>query len=212
MDKDYNSIIPPILSKLNPSLGLIRHHVNYTNPIESLVEYIQIEVTQESFEYEDPFYGIIMSLNPIEFFIQLWTEYEDIKVKTWKDFENLSIIDFKECVGCFSNSIDIVPMSLKMGKFLNHNIDCQIEFYLSNSESYACMTGERKDHSQFISNVNLRLELEPMELLIDNSIKSKEVIKELSTDYEVENMLKIDKHTWKEDEEIYQVKLKNNYA
>lgn len=212
MNKDYKIIIPQILSNLNPKIGVIRHQINYSNPLDSLIDYIQIEVKQESFEYVDPFYGKIKSLNPIEFFIQLWTEHENLEIKTWKDFENLKLMNFKECVGCFSNSIDIVPISLEMGRISNHVIDCAIEFYLSNSESYACMTGEKVDHSEFTSTVNLNLEIAPMELLIDDSTKSKKVVEALSSDYDVKNMIKIDKFTWKDSEEIYHLQLKKNYA
>lgn len=212
MYKDYKTIIPPILSQLNPNTGIIQHQISYTNSKESLIDYIQIEVIQEPFEYVDPFYGRIESLNPIEFFIQIWTEHENLKINTWKDFENLNLSVFSESLGSFSNSIDIVPISLTMGEIRDGIITCRIEFYLSNSESYAYMTGERYEHSEFRSIVNLKLELAPMELIIDDSIESEKLVESLSAHYDTENMSKIDKFTWRENEEIYQIKLKNNYA
>lgn len=171
MERDWRKILPQINLKFNPEFGKLYHTIESDKPNE--IKSLRIEIETNEFEYTDPFYGEIKANKFLHEFANIEFESLDLKPKTILDLQNKTIkTNAIQIPGWFSNSLDTIIQELKFGNINSENeINCSIKYYLTKSDSYPLLLGEREDHMKFQNSINVNLSIENLLFLDKRKIK-----------------------------------------
>lgn len=145
---EWRTVVSDLYNKIKPLSGTLSHFM--TNKVEPIafIEIISVSFDLENFTYVDPFYGEMEANNNFQMYFEIHGEGNKDRLKTIKDIEHRTFsLGNNERIGCFSNSIDFVVPYCKFGKIENQHIPFEMEYILTNSDSYGMMTGSFEDHA-----------------------------------------------------------------
>ena len=173
MERDFKIILPEINSKFNPIRGKLYHTIESDKP--NLVQRIRIEIETDEFEYTDPFYGKIKANKFLHEFANIEFDKIDTRIKSINDIQELAINQKLYLFpGWFSNSIDVEVQAIKFGEINNNaEVKCLIKYFLTKSDSYPLLSGEREEHMKFANEINVVLSIENLLFLDKRKIKVK---------------------------------------
>lgn len=193
---DWKKITQHLYDNIQPVNGFIGSMINESYKTEKEIYHVWIEFEMNEFIYEDPFYGESSSTSMFATSIDL-KQYDEFKgISVLKELEGKEILnDRKEIFSSFSNSLDITTPRLKFGNITNNQIAFEMEYCLTNTESYGMMTGNIEDHVQNSGTIKMLLTIEdPILLLRDDEDVEKitaflnPAIYHISTVYKLKNV------------------------
>jgi hypothetical protein len=152
---DWKKTTDFLYKKINPKEGRICSMVNDSYNIGIQFSNFWIEFDTGGFLYVDPFYEEIKS----EYMdIDLVTVADQYNIGEIQEFENREFSNSEnQFNGCFSGSIDIIPRLLKFGEIKSNKIGFEMEYSLTNSDSYGMMDGTKEEHLQHSGKLNIDL-------------------------------------------------------
>ena len=164
MDEDYpwdwREITPPLYPKIRPTGGDLHHSIDI-----DYVSSIEIGLTLAPFDYVDPFYDDVSS--PSEMALELHCK--------WQEFRTIfCLIDLKasnpgeKLYGSFSNSLSVVVSRFRFGPFVDGQVDFEMTYSLTNSDSYPSMSGTMEEHMSESATLSTRLDVQDLRLVIHN--------------------------------------------
>lgn len=101
--------------------------------------------------------------------IEIECKYFDfIKISSIKDLFCSEHFEKKNIsFGAFSNSIYFTIPRMKFGQVLNKKLDFEMDFVLTNSDSYGHMTGEFEEHASLKSSRSTKLLIDDLCLKVN---------------------------------------------
>lgn len=145
---DWKPIVTHLYANINAVGGTLHHWLPNKLNSESTIRCISIGFFLENFVYEDPFYGSNEAKNNFEMFFEIDSADPLSYLKTIRDVENKSFeFDKEERIGCFSNSLHFSVPYCKFGAINDGKIPFEMEYILTNSDSYGQMDGSFEEHS-----------------------------------------------------------------
>lgn len=167
MSHDWKEIVTDLYDKISPISGTINSRIDNSFVSKRKLDNVWVEFEMNDFMYEDPFYGEQKSTDPFKMNFSLWDFLGSKNIKTIFDIEDLELqLDKKDFIGSFSNSLDFSVPYLKFGKIDKNQVPLEMEYILSNSDSYGMMTGTADDHIALSGRIALKLEIEELLLLV----------------------------------------------
>ena len=205
---DWKKTTDVLYEKINPKAGRICSMVNDSHETGIQFSNFWIEFDTGGFLYNDPFYEEIKS------------EYMDIDLISvaaqndiWEiqEFENREFPNSEDQFnGCFSNSIDIVPRLLKFGEIKSNSIEFEMEYSLTNSDSYGMMDGTKEEHMLHSAKLNVNLTICDLTLIEQKENGLKSLLKKLNSNiYDLKSIECTRKRTEDIQRNEYKVKYKN---
>lgn len=170
---DWEKHILPIYEQLKLRSGTIHHRISNKKPKQKNIDDIFIVFEAEPIKFIDPVKGEINSENPKLWFEQLYSE-GNISLESIKDLENASY-EFPpgKVWGSFSDSIDLMILSLDFGELNYDQIDLKMKCSLTNRDNL--FEGDFKSHSENSLSIETNLKIESLIYLdYQNSSKSLE--------------------------------------
>lgn len=136
----------------------------------------------DDFMYQDPFYGDQKSTAPFRMYVNPLEGESGIQITHVQELENKEIIDSRIYLkGAFSNSLHFSAPLISFGKIKeNYKIEFEMEYCLTNSDSYGMMTGTIDDHSQSSGKIKLDLEIRDMLILVRKGRSVNEVLNSMN--------------------------------
>ncbi len=167
MEHNWKEITEDLYEKIAPLRGEIYSRINEHFDRNKKITDAWVEFDMNDFIYNDPFYGEQKSTAPFRMNFGLWNILEGNNYESILQIENQTFYGDKEDkFGSFSNSLHFTIPKMKFGKLNNDKtIDFEMEYSLTNSDSYAMMNGTIKDHIQRSGKINTVLKLK--DLIID---------------------------------------------
>ncbi|KPM30181.1 Hypothetical protein I595_3719 [Croceitalea dokdonensis DOKDO 023] len=208
--ENWNKITQHLYTNIQPEKGSLYTCI-IDNNSENYLGCSWIELEMNGFDYLDPFYGEQKSNS--NFKTQIELEYAKFpKIYALKDLENLTFENSKDIFGSFSNSIDITVSNMKFGKINDGKIECEMEYSLSNSDSYGMMDGTKEEHLSSSAIIRLNLDIKEPILFIDKSEDITEYSKKLNKElFEIDEISSVINPTSSSDNlNQYNVPLKKN--
>lgn len=174
MSHDWKEIVTDLYEKISPISGNLNSQIDNSFISKRKLENVWVDFEMNDFMYLDPFYGEQKSTAPFRMNFSLWDILGNEKIETIFDIENLELnLDKKSFIGAFSNSLVFSVPFLRFGKIDGYHVPFEMEYILSNSDSYAMMTGTADDHIALSGRISLKLEIKELLILIrkgDNPI------------------------------------------
>ena len=173
METDHKKILCEINSKFNPIRGKLDHTIESDKP--NVVKRIRIEIETDEFIYTDPFYGKIKANKFLHEFVNIEFEQIETRIKSIHNIQELVINPkSKQIPGWFSNSLDVEVREVKFGVInTNNEIKCTIKYFLTKSDSYPFLSGEREEHMKFANQIDVTLSINNLLFLDKRKLKIK---------------------------------------
>ena len=211
MERDWEIILPEINSKFKPTIGKIGHTIESDKPF--VVKRIIIEIETDEFEYTDPFYGKINANKTLHEFVNIDLDLLNIEIKSIKELQNKLINQTEnQFPGFFSNSLDVVVKELKFGNInTNNTIACSIRYFLTKSDSYPLLSGEKEEHMKFENEINVDLKIKPLLFLDKRKFKIKPLKQFIASDvYQIDSKKELNIVTQEDWYKYTEIELKKN--
>lgn len=140
-----------------------------------------VEFDMNDFIYEDPFYGEQKSTAPFKMNFDLLEISNQFQIKEIKHLEGLVYKNVRyKRLGAFSNSLDVIPRNLKFGKIAGDQIDFEMSYTLTNSDSYGMMDGTLEEHLKASGNITLPLTIGNLQLNVQKEDGLKKLLSGLN--------------------------------
>jgi len=184
---DWRETTNILYSKIKPVSGTIHSMINELCKTDLQFSSFWISFDTGGFEYYDPFYEDITSeamdvdLIRVAKQYNLW-EIRDLENRHFENTENTFS-------GFFSNSLDIVPKHLKFGNIKSNRIEFEMEYSLTNSDSYGMMNGTKEEHLRNSGHLKIELTIADLVLFGRKENGRLSLVKNLSSSiYDIESM------------------------
>lgn len=179
---DWKKITNHLYQNIKPIDGRIQSRIQDSSNTGIQFSNIYIEFDMNEFMYEDPFYGEKNSTD-VEMFMELEDFLSYYRIKEINELEN-KYFENKDYIlnGFFSNSINIIPKYLKFGKINGDRIEFEMNYSITNSDSYPMMNGTYEEHMVPSGTIKLTLKICELILLSKNETGLKKLIKKLNPD------------------------------
>lgn len=178
MEHSWKDITSDLYSKIKPIGGTLNSQIDQSFKSRRSIENFWLEFNMNDFSYFDPFYGEQKSTSPFKMTIELWDYMAQLEINSVFELENLVIEGGKEDrIGAFSNSLHFTVPKLKFGSIVNLTIEVEVEYSLTNSESYGMMNGTIKDHINERGKFLTDLSIKELQVLVPNNTEPLEIAK-----------------------------------
>ena len=207
---EWKPIIEPLLEKLNPIGGRISHRISPNILRTKIIDSIWVEFQFESYNYIDPFYGETEAPGNFDTFFETTAYEKRIPVTDILQIEN-QFYDFEKnpMTGNLSNSIDLKIQYCKFGKIRNRQIEFEMKFYLTNSDSYGMMNGTEEEHSSLTKVINVKLDFQKLKIESRKTNEEYNVSNFINSEvYDLKLLEKTDEINWRENRKYYCVPIK----
>lgn len=160
MEHKWQEITQHLYDHIKPLGGEVHSRIDTLYPRRNKVENIWIEFDMNEFMYVDPFYGEQKSTSMFRMNIELWDYIAKSSIHSIFDLENFTLkCDQEDLIGSFSNSLHFSVRVIKFGQIRDRLIDFEMEYCMTNSDSYGMMTGTIKDHMTTYGTMQTTLKL-----------------------------------------------------
>jgi len=160
---DWKKITGDLYKKIAPIRGNLYSQIESDFIRKQKINSVWIKFDMNEFIYEDPFYGESkstsseVSLSPLE----------EIEITHIQELENRIIKDSRTNLkGFFSNSLNFSAPIIKFGEITGDHIEFEMEYCLTNSDSYGMMTGTIDDHIKSSGVIKTNLKIHDMLVLV----------------------------------------------
>jgi len=165
---DWKKITDDLYEKISPINGVLNSQIDSSFIREQRINSLWIEFDMNDFMYEDPFYGEQKSTAPFRMNVNPLDGENIFKIKHIQDLEGLLIEDSRTNLkGAFSNSLHFSAPVIKFGKIEGNKIEFEMEYCLTNSDSYGMMTGSLEDHIKSSGRIKIDLTIHDMLILVN---------------------------------------------
>lgn len=176
MEHEWQEIVTHLYDNIKPISGRLKMQIDSSFRIDKLFKNIWVEFKMNEFNYVDPFYGEQSSTSPFAMNFSIWDLLGESKIKSITDMENFEIRDNLSIVGAFSNSLSFCAHRIFFGSISKNQIPLELEYSLTNSESYGCMSGSFEDHIMKRGNFKINLEIDDLLILVPKSVHHSEIV------------------------------------
>lgn len=185
MEHNWQDITEELYKKINPLSGEIFSRIDERFDRKKKITDAWVEFDMNEFIYNDPFYGEQKSTAPFRMNFGLWGFLEDLNWDSILQIENQIFCGEKEDkFGSFSNSLHFTIPEMKFGKVnKDKTIEFEMEYSITNSESYAMMKGTIKDHIQKSGHIKTVLKIKDLVIDKPNSKNVDKVLNNLNPKY-----------------------------
>jgi len=192
MEHNWKEITSDLYDKINPVGGFIYSQIDQSFVSRKTIENIGLEFQMNEFNYLDPFYGEQKSTAPFNMSIELWDYMAPLKLKSIFEIENL-IINGKidDRIGSFSNSLHFTVPRIKFGKIENLKIEVEVNYCLTNSDSYGMMNGSLNEHVTKNGSFKTLLEINELNIIVPKHRNPMDLVKELDPKFYNWKMVKL---------------------
>lgn len=165
----WEEITEDLYSKISPIGGKLYSKISNGYKTRNWIDNIWVEIYLNDFTYIDPFYGEMQANSNFTTFFDLSEIVTELKFDSILDIQNLEFDGEGDYLnGGFSNSLNLLVSKLKFGEIKDWTINMKINYSLTNSDSYGCMTGTIKDHLTKSSIIETKLDVRELELVCRN--------------------------------------------
>ncbi|HMG14553.1 MAG TPA: hypothetical protein VK590_03835 [Saprospiraceae bacterium] len=210
---NWKKITNHLYQNIKPIDGRIQTRIDDSNNTGIQFSNFYIEFDMNEFMYEDPFYGEQASAD-VGMFMELIDFSTYYKIKEINELEN-KYFENKDYIlnGFFSNSINIIPKYLKFGEINDDRIEFEMNYSITNSDSYAMMNGTYDEHMIPSGTIKLTLKICELVLLAKNETDLKKLTEKLNPDiYDLQSIrsrrVKSEYRTYEE----YEIRYKDKRA
>jgi len=185
MEHSWEDITADLYKKIAPLSGEIYSRIDERFNRNKKITDAWIEFDMNDFIYNDPFYGEQKSTAPFRMNFGLWNILEDLNCETILQIGNQTFYGEKEDkFGSFSNSLHFTIPEMKFGRISkDKTIEFEMEYSLTNSESYAMMNGTIKDHIQRSGKLKTVLKIKELIINKPNSKNISQILSSLNPKY-----------------------------
>ena len=153
--------------KISPINGDLSSRIDSNFMREQRINSLWIEFDMNDFIYEDPFYGEQKSTAPFRMNVNPFETENGIEIKHIQNLEGMIIEDSRTNLkGAFSNSLHFSAPVIKFGNIDGNKLEFEMEYCLTNSDSYGMMTGTREEHIKSSGQIKLNLTIHDMLILV----------------------------------------------
>lgn len=179
---DWKTITGDLYNKIKPISGDLISRIEPDFIRSQKINSIWIEFDLNDFFYEDPFYGEQKSTSPFRMHVEPFQGQRSIDITHIQELENKEIEAPRTYIkGAFSNSLDFSAPLIKFGKIIEDKIEFEMEYCLTNSDSYGMMTGTIDDHVKTSGTIKLDLKINGMLILISKNKDVRPVLKSMNS-------------------------------
>lgn len=209
---DWKKITSHLYENINPIKGELHIRVDEWTAKKKCFSNLYIEFDMNEFIYEDPLYGEQSSKSSFNRLVELMEIPFFESVEQIHHLQNLEIShDPKARIGCFSNSLHFTVPKLKFGKIENMEIELEMEYSLTNSDSYPSMDGSIDDHLQSSGTISQKIKIKELLFTQLNNRPISNILNHLDpTIYDIEKVHKnLNSRASRKDRTQYVVPYKN---
>ena len=172
MDRDWRKITNHLYKNISPLRGDLSGRIVEDYILgQKKIQTIWIEFDMNEFMYMDPFYGEQLSTSPFRMVVRPLDSKKERPIHSIQDLENMVIEESRSYIkGAFSNSLHFTAPIIKFGKITGNQISFEMEYCLTNSDSYGMMTGTIEDHVTSFGQIKVDLEINEILLLKNQEI------------------------------------------
>ena len=180
---NWKEVTPYLYQNIKPRKGFLGSIVNASSVRRKKYSNLWIQFEMNSFIYNDPFYGEQSSNAPFNMEINLIdipevNELEQLHQLQGLKFEN----NPKDRIGAFSNSLHFTIPKMKFGEIANNLIPFEMEYCLTNSDSYGMMSGTIDEHLSITGSIKQDLEIKNLIVINNNGSEISEILNQLDKD------------------------------
>lgn len=185
---DWKEITEDLYGKISPLRGDLNSQIDWNFIREQKINSLWIEFDMNDFIYQDPFYGEQKSTAPFRMVVNPLEGESGIEITHIQDLENKIIEDSRTILkGAFSNSLHFSAPLIKFGKIKEDKIGFEMQYCLTNSDSYGMMTGTIEDHVKSSGQIKIDLKINDMLILVNKQNDVKEILKAMNSNiYDIE--------------------------
>lgn len=187
---DWKNTVQDLYQKINPVEGFVCSIATEDSLRNHRFSNFWIEFEMNEFTYEDPFYGEQSSKDPFNMQFDLF-EFENLyNINDIHQLQNLELKnDPTRIVGGFSNSLHFTVPNLKFGAIIGNKIEFEMNYSLTNGDSYGEMTGTIDDHIQISGKIKMKLTIKELIVHNYNNTPLAELLNLLNSEvYDIENL------------------------
>jgi hypothetical protein len=178
---DWREVTDDLYHKISPIRGDLNSQIESDFISTQKINAIWIEFDMNEFIYQDPFYGEQLSTSPFRMYVNPLKRKNGIQITHIQELENKQIEDSRTVLkGAFSNSLHFSAPLIKFGAIKGNKIEFEMEYCLTNSDSYGMMTGTIDEHVQSSGNIKLDLEIRDMLILVSKGQNVNEILKSMN--------------------------------
>lgn len=177
---DWQELLLDLYQKISPVGGRLTHRITNDFIYDKKIKHIWVEFELNHFKYFDPFYGEIES----SFNFQMFISFNFTTIDSVYDLEN-RVIKENGFIGSFSNSLSFAVPSCEFGAInTNGTIPFKMNYNLTNSDSYGCMSGTFEDHSTFTGYLETNLKIRDLLISVHKKNESlASILKQLNPNF-----------------------------
>jgi len=182
MTQNWKEITSDLYSKISPTGGnlysLIDGDFRWTKKITN----IWIDFQMNDFIYNDPFYGEQSSTAPFNMTLNIENYTSPLNLSSIYELQGRTIKGKKEHrIGQFSNSLHFTAPEITFGKIKNLEIEVQLKYSLTNSDSYGMMSGSISDHIQNTGTIKTKLKVKELLVVCPTHVDLAELVMPLDS-------------------------------
>lgn len=191
---NWEDVTPNLYKNIKPTKGFLGCIVDKYAVQQNKFLSLWIEFEMNTFTYNDPFYGEQESTSQFNMEVNLNDIPQMHALNYVYELENMEVNDdSNNCVGAFSNSLHFTVPFLRFGKIIKRSIEFEMEYCLTNSDSYGMMTGTIDDHLKATGKIEQLLEIKDLILIKNNSENLNKLLSKLNS--EIYNINKVTRVT-----------------
>ena len=178
---DWKEITDDLYKKISPLRGDLNSQIESDFIRRQRINSIWIEFDMNEFIYEDPFYGEQASTAPFRMYVNPLEGENEIEITHIQELENTTIKDSRTYIkGAFSNSLHFSAPLIKFGEINGDNIKFEMEYCITNSDSYGMMTGTIDDHAKSSGKIEVDLKIHDMLVLESKRYNVKRILNSMN--------------------------------
>jgi hypothetical protein len=190
---NWKNLCEYLYENINPQTGVL-HSYAYNQYQGKQIINFYLEFDMNEFIYDDPFYGEQSSTSMFKTNFELMEITQRSLITDINEFGNLNItFEEKEKFGAFSNSLHLVPHKIKFRAMGLDKLNCEIEYSITNSDSYGLMDGSFEEHIQLSGTIKSELTIAELTINCTSEDELKKTISQLNHEvYDVNNIELLD--------------------
>ncbi len=189
---DWKKITDDLYKKISPLRGFLNSQIDRNFITEQKIKSLWVEFDMNDFIYQDPFYGEQTSTSPFPMYVNPFEVEEAekrVEIRHIQELEGKIIEDSRTNIkGAFSNSLDFTAPLIKFGKIKHNKIEFEMEYCLTNSDSYGMMTGTKEEHVKTNGIIKMDLDIKEIIILVSKADDLREILKSMNPNiYDLES-------------------------
>ena len=179
---NWKTICEYLYKNINPETGVLHSYVNNQYHGKPFISFY-VEFDMNEFTYEDPFYGEQSSTSMFKTNFELMEITKKSLISDVVEFANSSIVfEEKRKFGAYSNSLHLVPHTMNFNDVIDNELNCRIEYSITNSDSYGMMDGSFEEHINMKGFINSNLSIERLTLNSRSNDEFRKMVEQLNSD------------------------------